>query len=390
MAITLIKGRPGSGKSYECVVHHILPNLKQGRKVVTNVPLNIDQFALVLGEQVRDLIEVYPFDFDSKEHFLGNPEDYKSYQDWRNAEGQGCLFVLDECHLLFPLQGRGKGHDELASEQIKFFSGHRHYGFDFIFMTQSDRKINKLLREDIEICIELRKNRAIGDSNYRRYVYYYGDGKRSGLIEQGSRSYEKKFFNFYSSHTKSLSSVTEANVKDLKKWHQSWTIRIFLICLVAGTFKLTGNMITLFSSKDEPKAAVSPVVSTPEIQSKQHSSPRVATNDSPARASILKDSEIPFGKFEIFIDGYTDYSYIDDNGLLHVKKQVSFLAINKAQYELSLHLEDFYLAGYEVRVFGRCFVKLKYQGVERLIYCRGKKPDHSNPANAITDLTSFK
>lgn len=389
MAITLIKGRPGSGKSYECVVHHILPNLKQGRKVVTNVPLNIDQFVLVLGEQVRDLIEVYPFDFDSNEHFLGNPEDYKSYQDWRNTEGQGCLFVLDECHLLFPLQGRGKGHDELASEQIKFFSGHRHYGFDFIFMTQSDRKINKLLREDIEICIELRKNRAIGDSNYRRYVYYYGDGKRSGLIEQGSRSYEKKFFNFYSSHTKSQSSVTEANVKDLKKWHQSWTIRIFVIFIVIGVFKLTGNMMTLFSEKDAQKTNTSPSIGSSDTPTKELVSPKTNPNDSSSRITSFKDSEVPFGKFEIFIDGYTDYSYTDDNGLLHVKKQVSFLAINKAQYELSLHLEDFYLAGYEVIVFGRCFVKLNYQEVERLIYCRGKKPDHSNPPSAITDLTSF-
>ncbi|MFL7017233.1 zonular occludens toxin domain-containing protein [Vibrio cyclitrophicus] len=54
MAITLIKGRPGAGKSYECVVHHILPSIKDGRKVVTNIPLNIDYFALTYGEKVRD------------------------------------------------------------------------------------------------------------------------------------------------------------------------------------------------------------------------------------------------------------------------------------------------------------------------------------------------
>jgi zona occludens toxin len=43
-----LSGRPGSGKSYEAVVTHILPALQQGRKIVTNIPLNIEWFVSVL------------------------------------------------------------------------------------------------------------------------------------------------------------------------------------------------------------------------------------------------------------------------------------------------------------------------------------------------------
>ncbi|WP_277869797.1 zonular occludens toxin domain-containing protein, partial [Vibrio sp. 10N.261.52.A1] len=39
--ITLIYGRPGTGKTYEAVKYHILPNLKLGNKVFTNIPINV-------------------------------------------------------------------------------------------------------------------------------------------------------------------------------------------------------------------------------------------------------------------------------------------------------------------------------------------------------------
>jgi len=55
--IDLLEGIPGSGKSYEAVVYHVLPALKNGRKVVTNLPLNVDAFAK-LDARYRDLLDI--------------------------------------------------------------------------------------------------------------------------------------------------------------------------------------------------------------------------------------------------------------------------------------------------------------------------------------------
>ena len=44
MAVNLLLGSPGSGKSYEAVAFHVLPSLQAGRKVITNLPLNVDEF----------------------------------------------------------------------------------------------------------------------------------------------------------------------------------------------------------------------------------------------------------------------------------------------------------------------------------------------------------
>ncbi len=378
MAITLIKGRPGAGKSYECVVHHILPSLKEGRKVVTNIPLSVDHFALVLGEHVRQLIEVVPFDFDGGHRYLSDPDDYKKYEDWRNEKEQGVLFVLDECHLLFPLSGRGKAQTDLAERQIEFFSGHRHWGFDFIFLTQSDRKINRLLREDIEICIEVRKNRAIGDKSYRRYVFYYGDGKKSGLIEQGSREYEAKFYPFYKSHTKSQGEVTEANIKDMKKWHPPWAIRIPLFFLAIGIVFSFKNVSHVLSDPDKP--------SEPTVQSKP------VSNTHQPKTTPIKSSfkGLPFGNFDIHIEGYSDSSYVYINEEYHSQKQVYFSAFNESKFRIDLKLDDFYLAGYQVSVYGPCMVRLTYGSSTKIVYCRGKEPvKDSNSVTTARDIVSL-
>ncbi|MBO8364140.1 hypothetical protein ID035_05855 [Pseudomonas aeruginosa] len=42
--INLILGQPGGGKSHEAVVYHVVPALNQGRKVITNLALDMDKF----------------------------------------------------------------------------------------------------------------------------------------------------------------------------------------------------------------------------------------------------------------------------------------------------------------------------------------------------------
>ena len=52
MTIALMTGRPGSGKSYEAVAYAIMPALAAGRRVVTNIPLDIQTIGVILGKQI--------------------------------------------------------------------------------------------------------------------------------------------------------------------------------------------------------------------------------------------------------------------------------------------------------------------------------------------------
>ncbi|MDN3683275.1 zonular occludens toxin domain-containing protein [Vibrio sinaloensis] len=145
-----LAGRPRSGKSYEAVVYHIIPAVKEGRKVITNIPLNIDKFKKIFGDKA-DLIEVREFSFNSygekNSALFSRPEDYQC--EWRNEDGVGPLYVIDEAHLVLPRQ--------CSTEILEFYSMHGHYGIDITLLTQNFRKVNKDIRDMVEtthLCVK--------------------------------------------------------------------------------------------------------------------------------------------------------------------------------------------------------------------------------------------
>ena len=50
--INSVVGRPRAGKSYESVIYHILPSAKEGRKVVTNIPVNLEKVSQYYGQDL--------------------------------------------------------------------------------------------------------------------------------------------------------------------------------------------------------------------------------------------------------------------------------------------------------------------------------------------------
>ncbi len=53
-----LEGIPGSGKSYEATVYHVLAALQTGRLVITNLPLNVEVFAAI---GIRLVLQLIPF-----------------------------------------------------------------------------------------------------------------------------------------------------------------------------------------------------------------------------------------------------------------------------------------------------------------------------------------
>jgi zona occludens toxin len=95
--INAIFGRPGGGKSYEAVKYIILPSiLKDKRKVVTNIPVQLDYIEKVHGDEAADLVTVVEGAFSEfgEVRPFAHPQDYLQYKDWRNEKGQGVLLKL--------------------------------------------------------------------------------------------------------------------------------------------------------------------------------------------------------------------------------------------------------------------------------------------------------
>jgi zona occludens toxin len=251
--INILLGAPGGGKSYEAVVYHVLPAVRRGRLVITNLPLSLDEFeAVEPGSsqfiELRTKSLVSP-DLKIMAHSrfgtvaravdnrpFANPEDFAS--EWRSPEGMGPLYVVDECHFVMP-----KGGTRIEVEE--WFSMHRHYNADVLLMTQSSGKISESIRDLVQTCYKVRKAIAFGkpDSYIRKVL----DGVNGGEISVGQRDYKKQFFKLYKSHTKG-EALPEEQAQDVspsivKFKRMTWAV------LIVGAIASAWSISQFFKEK---------------------------------------------------------------------------------------------------------------------------------------------
>lgn len=250
MAVNILLGAPGGGKSYEAVAFHVLPALAAGRKVITNLPLVVAEFvaidpsyAALIELRTATLAERPEFDavkaqslyqkfgIAAKTEYF-NPAAFSHVEDygdpWRHPEsGAGPLYVVDECHIALPSRGTPVKVEE-------WFSLHRHESADVLLISQSHSKINRSIIDLVQTCYRVRKNTALGsDKSYRRFVF---DGVRGAEVNFSVRKYQAHFFKLYKSHTRG--GGQEQAAADIVPL---WKRPIFLI--IALCLPITGYMV---------------------------------------------------------------------------------------------------------------------------------------------------
>lgn len=233
----LLIGPPGGGKSYEAVVYHVLPTLEAGRKVITNLPLNVAEFGLI-DARFPALIELR---LKSKRDGAVPFSVIEDYGDnWRDQKtGQGALYVIDECHKAIP---RMPAMDARADQKKveEWYAEHRHEGADLLLMTQSYGKISKAITDSAQVLYRVKKMTSFGKA--KSYIRKVQDGVRGDVMSTSERQYEKQWFKLYKSHTRSVAAVLEADARDISPAYKKWTraavilLPIGLIIMAKGLF----------------------------------------------------------------------------------------------------------------------------------------------------------
>lgn len=169
---------------------HIAPALDAGRRVVTNIEgINHQAFADLLHIPLLDvkqlLICVYDHDVEKqKELFLEHT-------------GKDALVIFDEIQNLFP-QERQKLNDAWN----RYISEHRHDGLDVVLMGQDRRDCHAMWRRRIQRVITFNKLSAVGADNRYAWACYEATGREKfKKVTGGNRTYDKKYFGLYQSHT---------------------------------------------------------------------------------------------------------------------------------------------------------------------------------------------
>lgn len=353
--IYALVGRPRSGKSYEAVVFHIIPAIKAGRQVITNIPVNIERIRKVFGDKA-DLIEVREGkfnDYGAKERPFTHPEDYQT--EWRNEQNQGPLFLIDEAHMVL---GR-----QLHNEILYFYSMHGHHGIDIILVTQNLRKIHKDIKDMIEMTYYCVKNTHLGtDKTYTR-KNFLGSETKNPVFEE-TRTYDKNYFPFYQSHTASSSAVTEAQATDTKSVYDTWQYKLGKVFVFGGILYLIVLGFMMFSGDDEGDAA-----SQPTEQTETQPSEANATNErkpaAPRGFGLLED-------FEFFVSGWSKQAVFTNTGFDADKSfyRVYVDVYREQRLEFSLKHSDLLQLGYEFKRLSECVYQMSYHGESRIVTCR--------------------
>lgn len=244
MAINLITGRPGSGKSYEAVAYAVLPALRDGRNIVTNLPLNLSAFAR-LSPEWPALIHIItphgqnpiPFQFVT---------DYTAYEGLKSDRGIGPLYVVDEAHMAIPA-----GNKNSDRKTLEWFAVHRHSATDVLLITQNHKKLHRYVTALVESHIVLSKNRALGsEKTYRRSVRDGIEGPQLGTVE--IRKYKREFFPLYQTHMREGGEEAKGTEKTIfSHWLFRYAMPLVFIILIWSFSRLD---LSIFDSAEEKKA----------------------------------------------------------------------------------------------------------------------------------------
>lgn len=395
-----LEGIPGSGKSYEAVAFHVLPALRAGRKVITNLPLNIDAFAAI-DPTWRDLIEVRtrptPRLGDWNAANIAEQEAFQLWTDrepepqaenvftfgtvwdyhstWRGAKDQGPLYVVDECHVALPKLGT-------PDAVVQWFKLHRHYNADVLLMTQSFRDINQPIAQLIATLIKCRKADILGDAD--KYIRKVHAGYRGAAIQTDQRKYESQYFGLYRSNTQSSGSA-EAKVQDVspmivKLRRFTWVFWIFALAYAAYVFWPSDDT-DIWGRKTAPKpmatgkpAEVQPGPAPSALQQVQQD-PQGPAQQAAAPAPPLPPPEVKdplFGKL-LHMTG--------DMGKAG-KQLIMFVVSGEGRRIFDVTSDDLIQAGYKIERHANCMATVRWSSVVRIVTCdapytasgRGDKP----------------
>ncbi len=354
MSISAYTGLPGHGKSYGVVSNAIVPALKQGRRVWTNIPMHEDALIEYTGSTVTSF---------AVQDIVDNP---RWFQDVFES---GALIVIDEVWRLWPAGLKANNMNELHSS---FFAEHRHmvgedgYSTEIIIVTQGLNQIASSIRGLVENTYLVHKAVNLGLSKKFAVEVYYGPvtgvtPPKSKIVNTIHGVFKKEIYALYQSHTMSKSGAGNEKQADgrnnyLKSGNFMFLIFgiVFFGFLTVWMGKLGFSMMFGGSQESELNEPV-PVFN----ESLDHDE---------ALADSLESDDQPYVDNFSFLSLAEDIYIVWNNGIfpkISYKFKVVF-----DNYESNLSMADLYALNYEVKPINHCLVRISGADFNSVAMCQ--------------------
>lgn len=376
MAIPAYSGLQGSGKSYNVVQHQIIPSLKDGRPIYTNIPLSMD----LIDQHFPDAKVIF-FEIN----------DIKENEHWfTEILEKGSLFVLDEAWKLWPA---GLKAVAMNDEHKQFIAEHRHWVGDNglitqpVIVTQDLKQVCAYLRDLINTTYHHTKMDAVGQQNKFR-VDTYGaavTGQRpskASLLRSGYGKYSKDVYQYYVSQTQSKSvqhGIEESSDKRANIL-QSFGFKFYVgafVSILLGAFFVIPAFIDSFSSQynmaDQDEVIIE---EAQEVQAtiNQGSEAPLVNSGLPESQPVKKRSVL--SQADQLLNDFRYYISWNNGHYPEVEYKVTFQDDN---FETEFTVDELELLEFAVSTVNECTIILKTSTQSRIVLC--SRPDHERVRN---------
>lgn len=291
MAIDAYTGNPRSGKSYSVVKNVILPSLREGRHVYTNIPMT---------EKAH---QEFP------EHIHQLAQDWYSSPDLADLFPAGSVVVLDELWRRWP---SGMKANVFPFKDKEFLAEHGHNVDEngnttrVVLVTQDLADIAAFARGKVDKTYRSQKLDAVGADNRFRVDIYEGcvtgqKPPKTQFIRSLYDKYEPGVYSYYRSSTKSKTGDVGNEKRADKRanvWRSPWLIAslvapvVFIPLLVWKTASIFSSGFGTVDPPPEPAGGAAlvnpPPASAAAARSPVQQAAAVAVPAGPAESSVWR------------------------------------------------------------------------------------------------------
>ncbi|MBL0543898.1 zona occludens toxin [Aeromonas jandaei] len=370
MSIKIHHGAPGSYKSSGAIHTDVIPAIKAGRHIITNVRgFTAERCKEVLGKAVPDEFKVTYIDTEAQE----GRDHLARFYHWAP---KGVFFLVDEVQRIFPPAWRQSDLDRLdypggpevakadgRPETIDVaFDMHRHHNWDFVFTTPNIKKVHAVIRAASETAIRHTNMKILGFGKRYKTVLHLADNSGASMSDVlQAKPFNKVpnyVFKLYDSTTTGQVTDTIAGSSILRDPKILFFLGVIGFCLYFGLIKP--------EYIDKPSKAPTPSPTAAATSGAVGASPTTGVRPSGAPAAsgggVL--SVGPFAGHRLIISCHI---LIKDN-LGSYRVEYCF-ALRKGDEVAPLDVDDWPEELASVDAVSGCHAVVKYQGQPVDVYC---------------------
>lgn len=370
MSIKIHHGAPGSYKSSGAIHTDVIPAIKAGRHIITNVRgFTAERCKEVLGKAVPDEFKVTYIDTEAQE----GRDHLARFYHWAP---KGVFFLVDEVQRIFPPAWRQSDLDRLdypggpevakadgRPETIDVaFDMHRHHNWDFVFTTPNIKKVHAVIRAASETAIRHTNMKILGFGKRYKTVLHLADNSGASMSDVlQAKPFNKVpnyVFKLYDSTTTGQVTDTIAGSSILRDPKILFFLGVIGFCLYFGLIKPE------FIDKPSKAPAPSPTAAT--TSGAVGASPSAGVR--PSGAPVASDSGVlsvgPFAGHKLIISCHVLVK--DERGSYRVEY---CFALRKGDDVQPVYSDDWPDQLASVDAMSACHAVVKYQGKPVDVYC---------------------